>query len=94
MIPRFGSTELTKITRDALKDFIVDLSRRGLARNTIRLAVASLRVVLSTAVEDGILPSNPAVRLGQFLKTDKPKQTAISMQPEEVEQFLATVHGH
>jgi integrase len=91
-LPQFGSTELTAITRDAIKDFIAHLSGRGLAKNTIRLAVASLRVVLSAAVEDGILASNPAVRLGQFVKTDKPEQEALAMQPEEAEQFLATVH--
>ena len=63
VLPQFGETELTAITRDAIKDFISDLAGRGLAKNTIRLAVASLRVVLSAAVEDGVLASNPAAKV-------------------------------
>src|SRR5690348_17125159 len=33
ILPRFGQTPLTSITRDAVKLFIVDLRKRGLARN-------------------------------------------------------------
>ena len=94
VIPEFGETELTAITRDAIKDFISDLVGRGLAKNTIRLAVASLRVVLSAAVEDGVLASNPAAKVGQFVQTEKPERQAIAMEPEEVELFLAAVIGH
>jgi hypothetical protein len=42
-----------------------------LAKNTIRLAVATLRVVLSAAVENGILASNPGLRLGRFIGSQK-----------------------
>ena len=86
---RFGPVEITKITRDAVKDFIADLGRKGLARNTIRLAVASLRVILSAAVEDGLISSNPAAKLGRFVETDQPEHSAVAMEPEEVDRFLA-----
>jgi len=91
VLPQFGDTELTAITRDAIKDFIAHLVERGLAKNTIRLAVASLRVVLSAAVEDGILASNPAAKVGQFVQTEKPERQAMAMEPEEVELFLTAV---
>lgn len=94
VLPKFGQIELTAINRDAIKDFIVSLSERGLAKNTIRLAIASFRVVLSAAVEDGILVSNPALRLGQFVQTDKPERKAMAMEPEEVDKFLAASREH
>ena len=94
VLPDFGQTELTAISRDRIKDLIARLSERGLARNTIRLAIASFRVVLSAAVEDGILASNPAVKLGQFVKTGKPEHKAMAMEPEEVEAFLSSALKH
>src|SRR5438132_293976 len=42
-LPRFGSVKITGILRDDIKAFIAELTERGLAKNTIRLAVASLR---------------------------------------------------
>ena len=91
--PLFGTKEITAISRDAVKEFTGSLCTRGLAKNTIRLAVAALRVVLSAAVEDGILVSNPAAKLGRFIETEKPEHQAMAMEPEEVDQFLAAVRG-
>jgi len=89
VVPRFGSTQLTAITRDEIKQFIADLCAKGLSKNTIRLAVASLRVVLSSAVEEGTIQSNPAFRLGRMVASGKPEQKAQAMEPEEVDRFLA-----
>ena len=83
VIPRFGHKKITAITRDEIKDFMSDVTEKGFAKNTIRLAVATLRVVLSSAVEDGILASNPAVRLGRFLQSDKATHKAQAMTREE-----------
>jgi hypothetical protein len=41
VIPRFGQKRITAITRDEIKDFMSDLTEKGLAKNTIRLAVAT-----------------------------------------------------
>ncbi len=92
ILPKFGPMQLTAITREAIKDTIAELSARGLARNTIRLAIASLRVVLSAAVEDAILATNPATKVGQFVETEKPERRALAMEPEEVKSFLASAH--
>jgi len=65
-----------------------DLTEKGFAKNTMRLAVATLRVVRSSAVEDGILARNPAVRLGRFLQSDKATHKAQAMTREEAQTFL------
>ncbi len=88
VIPRFGTTQLPAITRDEIKQFIADLSAKGLSKNTIRLAVASLRVVLSSAVEEGTIQSNPAFRLGRMVASGRPEHKAQAMEPEEVERLL------
>jgi hypothetical protein len=59
-----------------------------LANNTIRLAVATLRVVLSAAVENGILASNPGLRLGRFIESQKAAHEAQAMTREEAQVFL------
>jgi integrase len=43
-----------------LKRYIAAIGRRGVAPDTIRLAYAPLRLLLTTAHEDGVIPSNPA----------------------------------
>src|SRR5688572_2994788 len=42
VLPRFGESRLDGIEREDVKRFISDLRARGLARNTIRLAVTTL----------------------------------------------------
>ena len=68
---------------------ISKLKNQGLAKNTVRLA-ASLRTVLSMAVEDGLIPKNPALAssLGKRAITGKAKREPRSMEPEEAEAFL------
>ena len=94
VIPRFGGMKMTAIGRDSIKGFMAELSGKGLAKNTIRLALAALRVVLSSAVEDNILASNPAFRLGRFVKSSEPERQAERMEPEEVEAFLDAALEH
>lgn len=60
VLPWFGTQRLDEIQRENVKRFLSDLRRRGLAKNTIRLAIATLRAVLSAAVEDRYLQHNPA----------------------------------
>jgi integrase len=80
--------KLTAITHDDIKSFAANLNALGLARNTIRLAVAALRVVLSAAVEDGILSANPATKIGRFVQSHKTEHQAQAMEPREAERFL------
>jgi integrase len=60
-----------------------------LARNTVRLALCTLRVILNHAVDDGVIDRNPAARLGKFTKTGKLKAQAQALTRTEVEQLIA-----
>src|SRR5690348_5445026 len=55
--PKFGETALDQIEREDVKAFIAELRGRQLAKNTIRLAVTTIRALLNAAVEDCLLES-------------------------------------
>jgi integrase len=88
VLPTFGRCRLDEIRRDAVKRWITDLTTRGLARNTVRLAVASIRSVLNIAIEDGLINSNPAQRLGRLIKAEKPERQATALTYDEVTCLL------
>jgi integrase len=74
--------------REHAKKFISELRAKNLAKNTIRLAVTTLRAVLTAAVEDRLIEHNPAQGLGRFVKSEKAKREATSLKPKEVERLL------
>jgi integrase len=87
--PRFGKKLINEIRRDDIKALINDLIDKGLSRNTIRNALCVIRGLLNYAIEEGIIESNPAARLGRFTrsaKTAEIKGTALTS--AEVKQFL------
>jgi len=88
VLPSFGNCRLDEIQRSAVKDWIADLGARGLSRNSIRLAVSTLRVVLNSAIEDGLLQLNPAAGLGRFVKSEKPDREASALTPQEAKLLL------
>jgi integrase len=102
--PRFGEKKLTDIHRKTIKEFVSDMSQAlrvvdektgetvpRFSRNTLRLIVCTLRAVLNAPLEDGLTESNPAVRMGRFAKSAKPRYQAGAMTRTEAEKFLAAV---
>lgn len=90
----FGQRRLRTIKRDDIKLWLSDLARQKLAASTIRLALATLRGVLSAALEDSLITVNPASRLGSFTVSEKPPRKAQSMQPEEAQRFLESARDY
>lgn len=100
-IPHFGHKKLADIGRAEIKQFLAEKSQATekvddvqvpkYSRNTLRLISCALRSVLNAAVEDGLIDSNPAARVGKFVKTEKPAHQAAAMSRLESERFLAAV---
>jgi integrase len=88
VLPRFGDSRLDGIEREGVRQFISDLRGRGLAKNTIRLAVTTLRAVLNVAMGDRLIEHNPAQGLGRFVKSEKATREATSLKSGEVERLL------
>lgn len=73
LLPTLGPLPLTSITRETVRNLIGEMIRGGnyrsrgrpIARGTIRETLGTLSTFLSTAEEDGLIPFNPARRLGK-----------------------------
>jgi integrase len=59
----FGRMRLAEIEPRDVKRYAVHVASRGVSANTVRLALAPVKALLATAVEDGLIRSNPAVGL-------------------------------
>jgi len=87
--PRFGKKLLNEIRRDDIKELINDLINRDLSRSTIRNAICVIRGLFNYAIEEGLVDSNPAARLGRFTRSARtPETKGTALTPIEVKQFL------
>jgi integrase len=88
----FGRTPLSAIRAQDVKAYAAHVAARGVARNTVRLAVAPVRALLATAHEEGLIRSNPAagLRLGRTVAASPLKETH-ALTEDEVVRVLAEV---
>lgn len=89
LLPKFESRRLDELKRQDVKALIAEMVSKGLSRSTIRNAVSVLRGILSQAMEDGLVESNPALNLGRFTRAaEVPKVKGVAITSEEIERFL------
>ncbi len=89
LLPTLGPLPLTSITRETVRNLIGELARDGnrrspgrpISRGTVREALHTLSAILSTAEEDGVIPSNPAREWGKHLAQTRAEEV------EETEVF-------
>ena len=97
VIPVLGSIPVQRLHRSQIKDFLAAklavVGPNSLTKNTVRNIHATLRAMLRAAVDDGLLTSNPAEKLGRQLRLVTPKVTRQenikSMTREQRQCFLA-----
>jgi integrase len=91
-VEHFGRMPLAAIRPQDVKAYAAKVAARGVARNTVRLAVAPVKAMLATAHEEGLIRSNPAagLRLGRTVAAAPVKQTH-ALTEEEVIRVLAEV---
>jgi len=91
ILPSLGDTALKSIRRDMIIGLLSDLTRTGLSRSSVNLIYAVLRAILSSAADEGIMATNPAVRMGKFTRSRTEPQKKINpMTREELRLFLET----
>ena len=92
----------SRIVKEAVKaaDGTIAIKKKTIHFN---LSKASLRIVLSALTtcltnaqrEDGLIPTNPALSLGKFIKQAKRRHESIDpFEPHEVHAFLQAVQQH
>lgn len=76
--PALGDIPLDKITKRDVKALIYEKRQTGLSQSTVRLIKAYLSAILSEAVDDEIIPLNPAQRLGRAFNGKKDPAAGIN----------------
>ena len=94
--PTLGKKKLDEITRSDIRALIATKVDEELSKATVRNIMAPLRQMLGHAVEEGVIPSNPASKLGRFSKETTAKANAKKIVPytaEEVQRLLQKAEG-
>ncbi len=89
VLPVLGDKLVAAITRADCRKLMTDCRSKGLKPASLRGVNRTLSAVLSQAVEDALLPANPAFRMGKYLRTGD--ELPAEIQPltrEETHTFL------
>ena len=91
-IPFFGRRRLAEIEPRDVKRFAAHVASRGVGPNTVRLAVAPVKALFATAVEEGLIRSNPTLGVRIARRTAETEQERVKvMTEEELGRFLTAV---
>lgn len=92
-----GAIRLNRLDRDDITTWVDDLATAGrLSRRSIQICRNVLKAALSDAVDEGLLPRNPAARVALLKVVAKPpkEREAEAWSEEQVARFLATTAEH
>ena len=65
ILPALGRLKIRVLHRGLIRDLLARKRSDGLSKNSVRVIRAVLSVLLGDAVDDGIIPTNPALQLGR-----------------------------
>ena len=93
--PAVGDDVVSSLRRADCRDLIVQCRAKGLKLATVKGIARTLSTILSQAVEDELLPANPALRLGRYLRRgDEPKPEIHPLTRDEAARLLAGTRAH
>jgi integrase len=92
----FGDSRLNEITRERVEEFTSSLAdKKELSKDTIRLILATLRMILSKAEDARLITNNPARKLGKFYRQAPKKHSEVEpLNHGEVQKFLEAVRKY
>jgi integrase len=94
-IPFFGRMQLSAIEPRDVKAYAAQVASRGVSANTVRLALAPVKALFATAVEEGLLRSSPAAgvryRLPQVVDQEPEEERVKALTEDELRRLLAAV---
>jgi integrase len=86
-----GAKLLTEIRRGEIRDLLLKLHRNGLSKSTITLVKDVISGPLSFAVDEELIPINPAVGITKRLQLGRDKRITINpLNRDEIDLFLAS----
>ena len=93
LLPALGEKRLDEIRRSDVKTLVFALAKKELSPSTILNVRACLSGILSSAIEDEIITSNPAARLGKYIKRNQKPEVDV-LTKEETAKLLEAVRTH
>jgi len=94
VLPVFGNLRLTDINKGMVKDFLLGKVNAGLAASTVIHLKNVISGVLNKAVDNEILPANPAHSLGKIVKAKDRKETMDPLTAGELRTLLDSVRDN
>ena len=94
VLPQFATLKVDRIQdikARSVKDAFLLLKEKGFSGNTICRARSVLRQLLSSAVEDEIIPNNPVLEIRRTRSKGKMRRVR-AMSSEQREKFLSAMH--
>lgn len=108
ILPELGRLRLDQIDRERMEDFIAVLMGHDLAKDSMRVILGSLRVLMNDTIEKGIIKNNPVKGLGKFYRQAPVRHAEIEplteeesllflkktleWEPEQYPMFLTSLH--
>jgi integrase len=93
-LPTFKSLNISEITRGTIKDFLLDKINDGYARNTVSHMKDVVSGVLNKALDDEIIPANPALSLGKVLPKRSVDKDINPLTFDELNHLLDIVQSY
>jgi len=95
IFPELGTRPISEISRKDCRTLIAKCREKGLRIGTVRGILRTISTVLSQAVEDDLLPANPALQMRKHLKRgDEPESQPDPFTRDEAAHLLAVTKEH
>lgn len=94
LCPAFGVLPLSQIDRKMVKALALEKRKAGASLSTVRLILCTLSAIFTSAIEDGLVQHNPAVRPGRFMRMRGKRDDINPLTREEEALFLQTTQKH
>lgn len=94
VLPVFGQKAVNEITRMMVKNFLMGKVKDGFAASTVTHMKNVISGVLNLALDDEVIASNPAQRLGKIIKDKRTNEILDPLTREELTLLLSTVHEY
>ncbi len=92
-IPFLGRLRLAEVEPRDVKQLAKRVADRGVSPNTVRLALAPVRALFATAVEEGLIRSNPTqgVRVARAMAREADEEKVKALTPDELNALIAGI---
>lgn len=89
--PVFENVKVTDVTRGKIKHFLLVKINEGYAKSTVSHLKDLVSGVLNKALDDEMIPANPALKLGKIIKRKDKKASINPLSADELRNLVDTV---